>query len=106
MSFNQIEDAFLAAAIEQLKVQYEAVYGRYPSRFYLGNGIRFMTINEGQDSGKLTIGQTIDGKIVPDPSIKPVDCYNLIRQGEGLAEAVRRVFLPNSSFYYQSAPNQ
>ena len=92
MAFNQIEDAFLGAATRQLQPEYEKIYGTYNGNFYLGNGVRFLTINEGPDRGKLTVGKTIDGKLVPDPNITPVNCYNLIRQGETLPQAVNRVF--------------
>lgn len=95
MGFNQVENAFLAEAIANLKPQYESVYGPLDGNFYIGKGVKFIIIDEGINKGKLTIGKTIDGKVVPDPQIKPVDCYNHIMPGECLAEAVNRVFLPS-----------
>lgn len=94
MSFNQIENAFLATAIDNLKPQWEKHYGPFNGRrFYLGSGIDFMAIRDGPDAGKLTIAQkTLDHKVAPDPKITPVDCYNLMRPGEDLATAVARVY--------------
>jgi len=100
MAFTQVENAFLSAAIAQLRPQWVANYGPINGPFYLGrDDLRFMTLNKGPDNGKLTMALSIDGmfvqedgNLVPDPNITPVDCYNLMNRGECLADAVKRVF--------------
>ena len=100
MSFNHVENAFLATAIDNLKLQWEKHYGQFPGLFYLGNGVKFMVIGEGEDKGKLTVAQrTIDDKFIPDPDIILIDCYNLIKPGEDLATAVARVYLGRPTTY-------
>ena len=99
MGFNQVENAFVAEAIENLKPDYERVYGNYNGHFYLGNGIMFMLIRGGEDDGKLTVAETIDGRLTPDPKITPVDCYNRMLSGEDMATAVARVFFGRTTPY-------
>ncbi len=93
MTFNHVENAFLAEAIKGLQPKWEKVYGIHKGPFYIGNGITFMVVEDGPDKNKLTVAKkTIDGKFVPDPQIEPEDCYNLFKPGECLGDAVRRVF--------------
>lgn len=93
MGFNQVENGLLARAIAQLKPLWEAVYGPYQGQFYLGNGIRFMVLDgDGPNHGKLTVAKKdLEGRMIPDPDITPVDCYNLVRPGEDIATAVARI---------------
>ena len=92
MSHNPVENYFLGEAIKALRPRYEGVYGRYPGHFDLNRiGLRFLLIEDGPDKGKLTVAKSIDGVLIPDPRIVPVDCYNLIKPDESLAEAVSRV---------------
>lgn len=91
MSHNPVENYFLGEAIKRLKPRYEAVYGACPTPFDVSRGgIRFLIIEDGPDKGKLTVAKSIDGMLVADPRIVPVDCYNLIGPNESLAEAVNR----------------
>ena len=91
MTFNGVENLFLAEAIRTLKPRYEAVYGPRQDFYLSRGGVRFMLIGEGQDKGKLTVAKSIDGKFVPDPSVEPADCYNLLKPEEGISAAVQRV---------------
>src|SRR3989344_4763018 len=99
MGFNQVENAFLATAIEKLRPQYEKMYGEYPGDFYLGNGVTFMIISDGENKGKLTIAKKVNEDLIPDPHITPADCYNLVLPGEDLATAIARVYGGRSTPY-------
>ncbi len=91
MAFNQVENAILAHAIQQLEPQYTK-HGSYSGQFYLGTDVRFMVIPEGPDKGRLTVARHVVAKEwTPDPRITPVDCYNLMMEGEAIADAVRRL---------------
>jgi len=88
MSFNGIESEFLEDALRKLESQYRKTYPGYKGKFDIGCGITFMKTSD----GKLTVSKTIDGKLVQDPNILPVDYENLVRKDEGLAAAARRIF--------------
>ena len=90
MGFNQCENSFLADALRHLEPRYREAYGDAPKPFYLGCGLTFILIEEGDNINNLTVAvRSSDGKLVPDPRIKPADCYNLQTKGVDLATAVR-----------------
>lgn len=99
MVFN-LENGFLSAALEELEPQYRRINPNFrPGKLTLGSStLTFMIIEDGQDKGKLTIAEKVDSVWVPHPEIRPVDYANLIRPGESLAEANRRVFLEGKGY--------
>jgi len=96
MAFNHVENVFLGNAMEELEGLYRNVYPEYRGKWGLGIvGIDFMVVCDGKDRGKLTVckpKQPGSVKYEPDPNITPVDCYNLLSEGESMASAVERVY--------------
>ena len=102
MAFN-IESALLTVALKQLEPQYKLIDPDFKGKLDIGHTITFIVIQGGTDRGKLTIAQLENGKLVPHPSIIPVDYANLIKPGEDLATAVNRIYgMPANSEIYAS----
>lgn len=105
---NATDDAIYFSAMQKL---YEKAIKKFPKeldyltfeKFYdvarysinsFGKNIQLKVtqIKEGKNEGKLTLERLTKEGWVPVVGIAPVDCYNLIKPGESLAEAVNRLY--------------
>lgn len=94
MGFNHVENHFLSIAIDNLNEQaqengYAAEHGFVNRRFYLGDGITFMRIDEDPYKGRITIAQRNGKGYVPDLRFDPAPCYDLIPADVDMATAVQ-----------------
>jgi len=97
------ENSLGASAVAELYVQVERFDKKSVADYTHGSfydalvhlrhpNLRVHQIREGSDKGKLTLERKVDGNWELDQRITPVDCYNLQRDGESLATAVKRIF--------------
>jgi len=83
MQVERIDDS--VSGYTQLGFYQALVNLRHPN-------LRVHQIREGSDKGKLTLERKIDDKWELDTRINPVDCYNLIADGESIPDAINRIF--------------
>jgi len=100
---GNVENALAMNAVAQLyeqlkKFDKKSISGYTQSGFYeaLSNlthpSLKIVQVKKGTDLGKLTLERKIDDKWESDKRITPVDCYNLQKEGEDIAETVRRIY--------------
>jgi len=92
----------LLEQLQEKKETYGVKYaGHTPDKFYSNlikgriTDLRLHVIGDGEDKGKLTLEYRSDDQVTweIDLLLEPVDCYNLVKEGEDLAKAVRRLSL-------------